>query len=161
MQCHATAFCFLASQYIKIKLDLFYLTAAVEYIYIFVLCFCQKATLCLTIDDDGHADSVISNRMHPFQRILWFHPNDRRCQSYKLDPGIRVALASKPTPLISSVNCPCQTDNQWVQLWIILSSLSNTITFFLTYIELPDRDCIVCKIGTRVSCVMCLPYALC
>ena len=164
--CNATAFCFLASQYIKIMFDLFYLTTAVEHIYIFVLCLCQKATLCLTIDDDSHADSVISNRMHhkvriSFQRILWCHPNDRRCQPHKLDPEIRVALASKPSPLISSVNCPCQTDSQWVQLWIILSPLSNIITFFLTYIELPDRDCIVCEIGARVSCVICLPYALC
>ena len=58
MQCYATAICFLDSQYIKIKLDLFYLTAAVEHIYIFVLCLCQKATLCLTIDDNSYTDSI-------------------------------------------------------------------------------------------------------
>ena len=70
MQCHATAICFLDSQYIKIKLDLFYLTAAVEHIYIFVLCLCQKATLCLTIDDNSHADSIYLFPWYPIECII-------------------------------------------------------------------------------------------
>ena len=88
IQCHATAVCFLASQYIKIKLVLFYLTAAVEYIHIFVLRLCQKATLCLTFDDDIHADSIYLFPWYPIECTIKyvFLPNDRRYMPHELYP---------------------------------------------------------------------------
>ena len=67
---------------------------------------------------------------------------------------------SKPTPLISSINCPCQTDSEWVQLWIILSPLSNTITFSWHISNYLTEIVLYVKLGQGLA-VLCVCHTHC